>query len=157
VREIAQLWEIQLVFIPPGCTDKLQPLDRRILGVLKSYARQLWRKQYRESRSVKTIRSMMAANSCKAWGRITAGLIQEAWDIYGEEDWGSLFAWDTSIDDDDLVRDESVEPLWLPHRQWINQTQDFQWSDVLGRRFGQLSSPEFVCHSRVLRFFPFRK
>jgi hypothetical protein len=25
VREIARLWEIQLVFIPPGCTDKLQP------------------------------------------------------------------------------------------------------------------------------------
>jgi transposase len=39
VREIARLWEIQLVFIPPGYTDKLQPLDRCIFGILKSYAR----------------------------------------------------------------------------------------------------------------------
>jgi hypothetical protein len=117
VPEIAGLSEIQLMFIPPGCTDKLQPLDGRIFGVLKSLPRQLWREQYHKSRGAKTTRSMIAANLCKAWGRITIGLIQEAWDIYEEEDWGSLFAWDTSIDDDHSVRDEFVEPLWLPHRQ----------------------------------------
>jgi hypothetical protein len=66
VREVARLWEIQLVFIPPVCTDKLQPLDRRVFGVLKSYARQLWRKQYHESGGAKTTRPMMAENSCEA-------------------------------------------------------------------------------------------
>jgi hypothetical protein len=34
---------------------------------------------------------MMAANLCEAWRRITEGLIQEAWGIYEEEDWESLF------------------------------------------------------------------
>jgi hypothetical protein len=58
VREIAETWEIQLVFIPPGCTNRLQPLDRRVFGVLKSHARQLWRKQYRVSGGAKTTRSM---------------------------------------------------------------------------------------------------
>jgi hypothetical protein len=91
VREIAGVWEIQLVFIPPGCTDKLQPLDRRVFGVLKSYARRLWRKQYRESGCAKTTRSMMAGNPCEAWRRITVRLIQEAWDIHQQEDWESLF------------------------------------------------------------------
>jgi hypothetical protein len=92
VPEIARMWEIELGFIPSGCTDKLQPLNRHIFGVLKSCARQLWRKQYHTSGGAKTARPMMAGNVCEAWGRITVGLVQQAWDIYEEEDWASLFA-----------------------------------------------------------------
>jgi hypothetical protein len=29
---------------------------------------------------------------CEAWGRITEGLIQTAWDIYDEGEWESVFA-----------------------------------------------------------------
>ena len=29
---------IELIFIPPGSTDELQPLDRKVFGVLKAYA-----------------------------------------------------------------------------------------------------------------------
>jgi transposase len=40
VQQIAQVWQIKLVFIPPGCTDKLQPLDRPVFGVAKASAQQ---------------------------------------------------------------------------------------------------------------------
>jgi hypothetical protein len=104
VQEIARVWEIQLVFIPPGCTDKLQPLDRRVFGVLKSYARQLWRKQYKASGGAKTTRSMLAANLCEALRKITVGLIQDAWDIHDGEDWENLTAKDRSPEDEMLDR-----------------------------------------------------
>jgi hypothetical protein len=104
VCEIAGLWGIQLVFIPPGCTDKLQPLDRRVFGVLKSYARQLWRQQYHASGGAKITRPMVAANLCEAWRRITEGLVQDAWDIYDGEDWESLIAEDIRVEDGDLNR-----------------------------------------------------
>jgi hypothetical protein len=98
VREIAQLWEIKLVFIPPGCTDKLQPLERRVFGVLKAYARQLWREQYHKSQGRKTTRQMMAANVCEAWRRITEGLVQGAWSIYNEDDWQDLVLEEDNIE-----------------------------------------------------------
>lgn len=97
VREVAHLWEIQLVFIPPGCTDTLQPLDRRVFGVLKAYARQLWRQQYHASHAQKTTREQMAINLCEAWRRITEGLIQTAWSIYIEEDWQNLLSEETAL------------------------------------------------------------
>jgi hypothetical protein len=37
----AESLRIQFVFIPLGWTDTLQPLDRRVFGALKAYARQL--------------------------------------------------------------------------------------------------------------------
>jgi hypothetical protein len=40
-RTIAELWKIGLIFIPPGCTDQVEALDRRVFGVLKAHARQL--------------------------------------------------------------------------------------------------------------------
>jgi hypothetical protein len=88
VQPTARVWEIQLVFIPPGCIDRLQPLDRRVFGVLKSYLRYLSRKQYHASGGAKTTRAMRAANLSQAWRKITEGLIQIAWDIHDEEDWG---------------------------------------------------------------------
>jgi transposase len=42
IRGMALALGIELVFIPPGCTDRLQPLDRRVFGVVKAYARQQW-------------------------------------------------------------------------------------------------------------------
>jgi hypothetical protein len=42
-KATAEALGIQFVLIPPGCTDILQPLNRRIFGVLKAHARQLWR------------------------------------------------------------------------------------------------------------------
>jgi hypothetical protein len=40
-KPAAEEWGIDLVFIPPGCTDALQPFDQRIFGTLKVYTHQL--------------------------------------------------------------------------------------------------------------------
>jgi hypothetical protein len=82
VRTAVQRWGIDRVFIQPGCTDFLQPLDRRVFGVLKSYARQLWRSPYHRSDSGKTTRAMMAKNLLEAWERITPGVADNAWDCF---------------------------------------------------------------------------
>jgi hypothetical protein len=39
VKKLAEDLNIELIYIPPGTTDKLQPLDRRIFGSLKRRAR----------------------------------------------------------------------------------------------------------------------
>ena len=41
-KEKARALDIELVFVPPGCTDIVQPLDIKVFGALKSYARMLW-------------------------------------------------------------------------------------------------------------------
>jgi hypothetical protein len=86
VREIAQLSGITLIFIPPGCTDRLQPLDRRVFGVLKAYAREQWRIRYHATGDAKTKRKTIAENLVAAWDCITDDVIAAAWDIYG---WGT--------------------------------------------------------------------
>jgi hypothetical protein len=86
VREAAEQCGAKLVFIPPGCTDRSQPLDLRVLGVLKSYARQLWRTQYHRSHGAKTSRAQMAKNHIDAWDRISPDVIESAWAIY-RRDW----------------------------------------------------------------------
>ena len=39
IRKLAQTLNMELVFVPPGMTDELQPLDRYIFGAMKSIAR----------------------------------------------------------------------------------------------------------------------
>jgi hypothetical protein len=82
VREIARLWGIDLVFIPPGCTDRLQPLDRKVFGALKSFARQQWRMNYHQSFGAKVKRPMIAEGLVQAWDRVTHETIEDAWAIY---------------------------------------------------------------------------
>ena len=41
VREEARASDIELVFVSLGCTDIVQPLDMKVFGALKSYARVL--------------------------------------------------------------------------------------------------------------------
>jgi hypothetical protein len=106
VRAVAQAYEIDLVFIPPGCTDRLQPLDRRVFGVLKSFARQLWRRRYHETEGAKTSRSVIAQNLVDSWERITPEIIDSGWNI----DW----AWDGGDHgpEKDDRRDETYRPVF---------------------------------------------
>jgi hypothetical protein len=102
-KSIADLFHIQLEFIPPGCTDVLQPLDRRVFGVLKAHARQLGRTHYHETQGAKTTRAMMAENLLSAWDRITPDLIDRAWDIFHG-------AWDEPASDESDGADEEFRP-----------------------------------------------
>jgi hypothetical protein len=95
-RETARGLGIELVFIPPGATDRLQPLDRRIFGVLKAHARRSWRSYYHATEGGKMTRPMIARALQDAWDRITPSTVESAWDIY-DPSWGD----DQSDQDDD--------------------------------------------------------
>jgi hypothetical protein len=82
VRSVAALYGIELVFIPPGCTDRLQPLDRKVFGALKSFARQQWRRRYHKTFGAKVKRPEIARGLVEAWDRLTDETIEDAWDIY---------------------------------------------------------------------------
>jgi hypothetical protein len=88
-RAAAEALGIQFVFIPLGCTDILQPLDRPVFGVLKVHARQLWRTQDHAMHNAKTALIQMADNFIVSWDRITPNLIYRACDLY-EGEWEEL-------------------------------------------------------------------
>jgi hypothetical protein len=88
-RAAAEVLGIQVVFIPSGCTDILQPLDRRVFGVLREHARQLLQIQYHAMHSAKTSLIQMAENLIVSWDRIIPDLINRGWDLY-EGEWEEL-------------------------------------------------------------------
>ncbi|KAH0800446.1 DDE superfamily endonuclease containing protein [Histomonas meleagridis] len=49
IKDLANRLNIDLIFIPAGLTDCLQPLDRLVFGCLKSTARRLYKKTYQEN------------------------------------------------------------------------------------------------------------
>jgi hypothetical protein len=81
-REMARLRGIDLVFVPSGCTHRLQPFDRRVFGLLKAYARQMWRTCYHATGGQKVIKPVVAQNLSEAWNRITTDILDSAWCIY---------------------------------------------------------------------------
>jgi hypothetical protein len=87
IREMARLSGIDLVFIPPGCTDRLQPLDGRVFGVLKVYARQIWRTRYHATGGQKVTKPIVAERLSDTWNRIAADILDSVWCIYVPE-WG---------------------------------------------------------------------
>jgi hypothetical protein len=86
-RIAARALEIDLVYIPPGCTDKLQPLDRTVFGVLKAFAREQWRLYNHETGGAKTTRSLMTRYLIDAWDRISREVIERAWLFDTDEEW----------------------------------------------------------------------
>jgi hypothetical protein len=59
-KEFAYLLKIPAIYIPRGCTDLCQPLDRRIFEILKSYPRQYRRQNYYSNTDQRVIRRQMA-------------------------------------------------------------------------------------------------
>ena len=78
----AAMKNISLHFIPPGLTDKWQPLDRRVFGVLKAYARRLFRERTEFAETKGRTRPEAVQDLLAAWSRISKNLILDAWKIY---------------------------------------------------------------------------
>jgi hypothetical protein len=88
-KEVAIKWGIELVFIPPGCTNRLQPLDRRIFGVLKAHAREISRTHCHTTCGAKITRSTIARNLLRTWECIPPDIIESTWDIIFQGAWSS--------------------------------------------------------------------
>jgi hypothetical protein len=67
VRATARQVAIDHIFIPSGCTDRLQMFDRRVFGVLKAYARRIWRQNYHKIHGEKMIQPMIIIGLVDAW------------------------------------------------------------------------------------------
>ena len=78
---LAKELDINLWFIPPGCTDQCQPLDRRCFGALKATARKLWREQMADEPHRKLTKKDAVAHLICAWEHLTKGVVDEAWEI----------------------------------------------------------------------------
>ena len=79
VREKAKELEIELLFVPPGCTDSAQPLDIKVFGVLKSYARMLWRKYHHIHPEERISHAILAKQIIEAWKMVGHNVIKSAW------------------------------------------------------------------------------
>ena len=85
-KQMAASLNITLHYIPVGCTDEYQPLDRRVFGCLKATGKSHIHKILSEEHGSKIgmIRSIRII--IWAWEHLTTETILNAWNIYGE-DW----------------------------------------------------------------------
>ena len=85
VIEIAEELKIELVFIPTSATDKFQPLDIRIFGILKSMAA----KEFNDhvfAHNTGYTKAEAADLFLKCWQRLSHESVIAAWTINEEDD-----------------------------------------------------------------------
>ena len=89
VKALAETLNIHLHFIPAGLTDELQPLDIKIFGPMKTFARTLFRNRYKEDPYKKRTKIEACQDMVRAWERLTPEIIKEAFEHFEEiETWG---------------------------------------------------------------------
>ena len=81
VESLAKSLHIRLWFIPSGCTDLLQPLDRKCFGALKSTARMLWRQRVSGEQGAQLTKKDAVASMIWAWEHLGEEVIEESWEI----------------------------------------------------------------------------
>ena len=93
VKALAAALNIELLYIPPGATDQLQPLDRTVFGVLKSEARRLFRIRTSHDPEIKRSKRDAVAEMITAWQMLSESSLESAWAIYQVEDeWNEIDA-----------------------------------------------------------------
>lgn len=85
VKDTAEALNIELIYIPPGMTDKCQPLDRRIFGALKQKAKKHIYKKMSDNPETKIgmVGAVQILVAC--WEGITSDLVHEAWSMFFDE------------------------------------------------------------------------
>jgi hypothetical protein len=78
MRQQAQDLGINLLFIPPGLTDELQPLDRFIFGAMKATRRRLYRMHSDWNPEVVMNKEMAAAFLIRAWEAVSPEVLNDA-------------------------------------------------------------------------------
>jgi hypothetical protein len=68
VKREARSLNIRLIYIPPGATDEMQPLDRKVFGALKSEARRLFRQSAAENPASENLQKE-GGRTPKEWSR----------------------------------------------------------------------------------------
>jgi hypothetical protein len=88
VKQLASGLNIDLLYIPPGATDRLQPLDRMVFGALKSEARRLFRRNAASNPELKRRKRDAVKDLIEAWAGLNDATLSAAWALYqGDENW----------------------------------------------------------------------
>jgi hypothetical protein len=77
---------IHLLFIPPGLTDDLQPLDSYIFGAMKGLCRRLYHMHCESIGGDVVTQQMATAFLLPAWEQVSTQTLEEAWLLSYEED-----------------------------------------------------------------------
>lgn len=80
--EIAKALNIELMFIPPGMTDKYQPCDRTIFGCLKASTKSQISKIMFDDPGTKIGMKMAVQVFIWSWEHLNPDIICDAWSIY---------------------------------------------------------------------------
>ena len=84
IKEFATQLNINLIFIPPGLTDELQPLDRLVFGCLKSTAKRLYKQSYSQNPHQVFNKEVAVQHLIAAWEHVQSFTVTESWSIYTE-------------------------------------------------------------------------
>ena len=82
IKKLAMDLNISLHFIPAGCTDDMQPLDRKVFGAVKGTAKLLFRQSHRHDPDRKIAKPDAVQSMIRAWDSLDEATIQEAWSCY---------------------------------------------------------------------------
>lgn len=89
VKKSCSELNIKIHLIPAGMTDELQPLDRKIFGPIKSYARYLYRNRMKGFDISKSEEHRTKKDACQdmvcAWERLSKDTIQGAFEHFTTE------------------------------------------------------------------------
>ena len=86
VKETAESLNIQLHLIPAGMTDELQPLDKKIFGPLKMFARHLFHTRYADDPEEPRSKLSACQDMVRAWERLSSDTIRGAFEHLTELD-----------------------------------------------------------------------
>jgi transposase len=79
LKDAATRLGIDLVFVPPGMTGELQPLDVAIFGALKSAGQSAWIQSYIENPDQKFDRTKASESAQTCWENVSTDQIKKAW------------------------------------------------------------------------------
>jgi hypothetical protein len=86
VRAIAATLNIDLVFVPAGCADALQPCDRYVFGAFKAICRRLYRCEVVRRCSKAQFASMLV----RAWAALPSSRLRR---ICGHDGGAGRWTW----------------------------------------------------------------
>jgi hypothetical protein len=82
IRAYAEDLRIHLLFVPPGLTEELQPLDRFVFGAMKGTFRRLYRLHCEFNPAAAIDKEIVTGFLIRGWESVTTALLEGAWALY---------------------------------------------------------------------------
>jgi hypothetical protein len=144
-RIIAAALNIELLFIPPGLTGRLQPLDRNVFGVMKAIACRLFREHFKAVRPLprKVSKYLAAEFLAKAWAAVSDETLDEAWSIFNLDTDAFLYPSEPEPDDTPQVdAEQAMRDLMIEVNAELDGDEDDPEQDGGGVEFTDASDED---------------